>query len=292
MSHGPVGRFAPSPTGPLHLGSVMAALGSYLQAKSRGGRWLVRIEDIDPPREVPGAARAQLATLARLGLKPDSEVVWQSRERARHQAAIDRLLAAGHAFHCSCSRRDLPAGGTYPGTCRDGIPAGRTARSIRARVDNRTWFVKDLLQPEHGETPAETTGDFVIRRADDCIAYQLAVVVDDAAQGVTEIVRGADLLDSTPRQMLLQARLDIPHPAYAHLPVLIDTRGEKLGKSTAAEAVDALPPETCLKQILTLLGHDPPPHLDSRERILDWAVANWRLERVPPGPLTPGVHTA
>lgn len=291
MSSIPVGRFAPSPTGPLHLGSVMAAVGSCLQVRSRGGRWLVRIEDIDPPREVPGAARAQLATLARLGMHSDGEIVFQSRGRAAHQAAVDRLLAAGHAFYCACSRRDLPGTGVYPGTCRDGLPAGRTGRSIRARVGDAVIRVLDNLQPPLEQNLAAETGDFVIRRADNYMAYQLAVVVDDARQNITEIVRGADLLDSTPRQMLLQDRLALPRPAYTHLPVLLDDRGRKLGKSTGADPVDTLAPEQCLRQVLTLLGHPPPLHLTRLESLWSWAIEHWRTERVPPGPLTPGVHT-
>src|SRR5215212_870439 len=212
------GRFAPSPTGPLHLGSLVAAVGSWLHARAAGGRWLVRIEDLDTPRGVPGSADDILAALRRYALDWDGDVVWQSRRTHLYERALDELRAQNLVFDCACSRADLqrapsaPLGAEplYPGTCRDGLPPGRAARSIRFRSPDRD--------------------DFIVRRADGLFAYQLAVVVDDAEQGVTQVVRGADLLDSTPRQIALQRALGYPTPTYMHIPLVTNPDGSKLGK--------------------------------------------------------------
>ena len=241
------GRFAPSPTGRLHAGSLVAALASFLDARVHRGRWLVRIEDVDAARSAPGAADAVLGLLRQLGMQWDGDVVWQSGRGALYQAAFDRL--ARHVYPCGCNRREIadsrlgtaPDGAAvYPGTCRQGLGAGKIMRSVRLRVpapgEDLVRFVDRCAGPIAHHL-ARDAGDFVLRRADGCWAYQLAVVVDDAAQGVTDVVRGADLLDSTPRQMLLQRLLGVPTPRYLHVSVLRNEAGEKLSKQTGACAV-------------------------------------------------------
>lgn len=231
------GRFAPSPTGPLHFGSMVAALGSWLLARHAHGEWWLRIEDLDPPREMPGASAQQLQTLQQLGLVPDAPVTWQSRRSGRYQAALDRLLADGLAFHCHCSRRDLALAGGVHRRCVGARRRGRS--SVRLRVPDATHVAfTDQLQGCVVQDVDRQVGDFVLKRADGFWAYQLAVVVDDAAQGMTDIVRGADLLDSTPRQILLQRALGLSTPRYLHLPVILDASGNKLSKSEAAPALD------------------------------------------------------
>jgi len=286
-----IGRFAPSPTGELHFGSLVAAAGSWLRARSRGGSWLVRIDDIDPPREVPGAAEAQIATLERFGLIADAPVAFQSRSAARHQAALDRLLASGAAFWCGCSRRELPPDNVYPGTCRNGLPPGREPRAVRLRTDGteRECF-DDVVQGRYCDHPGRAGGDFVIRRGDGLIAYQLAVVVDDAAAGVTEVVRGADLIDSTPRQLLVYRRLGLQPPGYLHLPIVTDDKGRKLSKSDHADPVAARQPREALRLVLRALGHEPPAGKRSLEAQWRWALACFDPARVPRGPLAVGVH--
>ena len=241
-----LGRFAPSPTGPLHIGSLIAAVASYCDARARGGRWLVRIEDLDVARTVPGAADRMLARLDALGFTWDGPVLWQSARTAAYEEALDRLRALGRVYPCACSRKEmadstLNADGEriYPGTCRNGLPEGRTPRSLRLGVGDATIAFNDAIQGPQHQDLARTVGDFILRRADGLFAYQLAVVVDDAAQGVTHVVRGADLLGSTSRQILLQHLLGLPTPAYAHCPVAITATGEKLSKQTLAPAVDA-----------------------------------------------------
>jgi glutamyl-Q tRNA(Asp) synthetase len=223
------GRFAPSPTRPLHLGSLVAALGSWLFARANGGRWLVRMEDLDAPRVVPGAADEILRTLERYGLTWDEEVAFQSRRLAHYDAALEILRERGMVYACSCSRADLaraasapdrgdpPPAGVYPGTCRGSLPPGKEIRAVRFRVPAGVFTFEDLVLGSFSEDVAASVGDFVVKRADGPSAYQLAVVVDDAAQDVTEVVRGADLLDSTARQIALQQALGLPTPAYAHL---------------------------------------------------------------------------
>lgn len=242
-----IGRFAPSPTGPLHAGSLVAALASYLDARAHHGTWLVRIEDIDEGRSVPGAAEGILALLELLGMHADGEVVWQSRRKHLYQLAADRIAA--HTYPCGCNRREIadsrlgvaPDGAAiYPGTCRYGLAEGRSMRSLRLRVPEpghdvigfHDRFAGEVIQRLNAES-----GDFVLKRADGFWAYQLAVVVDDAGQGVTDVVRGADLLDSTPRQIFLQRVLGVPTPRYLHVPVVRNEQGEKLSKQTGALAV-------------------------------------------------------
>jgi glutamyl-Q tRNA(Asp) synthetase len=253
----PTGRFAPSPTGPLHLGSLVAALGSWLFARAKGGRWLVRMEDLDTPRVVPGAADDILRTLERFGLTWDGEVVAQSQRTERYEEALRILRVKELVFPCACSRADIAraasapvrgdesdaadgAGFVYPGTCRSGLAPGKATRAHRFRVPPGLITFKDLLFGSLSEDVAKSVGDFVVKRADGPYAYQLAVVVDDAAQGVTEVVRGADLLDSTVRQIALQRALSLPTPAYAHVPLVVGPDGKKLGKRDGALALDTL----------------------------------------------------
>ena len=264
-----VGRFAPSPTGPLHLGSLVAALGSWLFARAKNGRWLVRMEDLDTPRVVPGAADDILRTLERFGLTWDGEVVFQSSRLSLYDAAFEDLLKKEDVYACACSRADLlraasaPAAGEgaiYPGTCREGLPPGKAARAYRFRVPPGLFTFKDLLFGSLSEDVSLAVGDFVVKRADGPYAYQLAVVVDDAAQGVTEVVRGSDLLGSTARQIALQRALALPTPAYAHLPLVVGADGKKLGKRDGAlplEALDDAARRRALLFALSVLGQDP-----------------------------------
>jgi glutamyl-Q tRNA(Asp) synthetase len=226
----PTGRFAPSPTGPLHLGSLVAAVGSWLHARRANGRWLVRIEDIDTPRVVPGSAEEILAALTRYGLEWDGEIVWQSRRTQLYADALATLRARGFVYDCGCSRAD----GVYPGICRNGLPAGRDARAIRFRVPDEVIAFDDLLHGRVEENVATSVGDFVVKRADGLFAYQLAVVVDDAEQSVTQVVRGDDLLSSTARQIALQRALGYATPEYVHLPLVLNAEGAKLSKRDGA----------------------------------------------------------
>lgn len=278
------GRFAPSPTGPLHFGSLVAAVGSFLQARANRGRWLVRIEDIDPPREVPGAAASQIATLARFGMVSDAPVIFQSRSASLHARAIAQLRMAGLAFDCGCSRADLPSSGIYPGTCRNGIAEGKTARSVRFRVPDDPVIVADRVFGRSSHVLADESGDFVIRRADGLVAYQLAVVVDDIESGITEVVRGSDLLESTPRQQALYMALGAPAPAWLHLPLAVDRAGRKLSKSASADPVENAPPARALALALEALGHRPPAGAHSLEALWRWAVAHWDPGQIPRDP--------
>lgn len=287
-----IGRFAPSPTGPLHFGSLVAATGSYLDARAAAGQWLLRIEDIDAPRTVTGAAEGILATLERFGFEWDAEPVWQSARLEAYQAVFERLRAAGDLFPCACSRSEMADSALardgsriYPGTCRDGMPAGRRARAWRIRAGGHITF-EDRIQGHQQEDLARDVGDYVVLRADGQFAYQLAVVADDADAGVSHVVRGSDLLGSTGRQIHLQHRLGYPTPAYAHLPVVINAAGEKLSKQTLAAPVDAVAPTTALLMALNFLGQNPPDALRraSLAEIWTWAVAHWRCEQVPKRP--------
>ena len=283
------GRFAPSPSGPLHFGSLIAALGSFLEARRNEGEWLLRIEDVDTPRVLPGAVDAILRALERYGLHWDGPVVYQSRRTAQYQATLERLLRAGLVYPCACSRRDLAlcprgrdGGPIYPGTCRGGVRPSNRPCALRLRVGDAPITFRDAIQGDCCQRLDREVGDFVLRRADGLFTYQLAVVVDDAAQGVTQVVRGADLLDSTPRQIVLQRLLGLPTPDYAHLPVAVDARGDKLSKQTGAPPLDERNPSPPLWAALRFLGQQPPLEL-AREppaAILDWALAHWQLERV------------
>lgn len=284
------GRFAPSPTGPLHLGSLIAAMASYLDARMHGGQWLVRMEDLDPPREMPGAADSILRTLEACGFEWDEAVWYQSRRSEIYQGHIERLLETGLAFHCGCSRRDIrehavvgPEGPIYPGTCRDGVPAGRKPRTVRLRVADTEIRLEDRLQGRLRQNLARELGDFVIRRADGLFAYQLAVVVDDAAQGITDVVRGSDLLSSTPRQCWLQSQLALPRPRYMHIPVAVNAAGAKLSKQTHAPALDPTDPVPALWQAAAFLGLEPPEPLRaaSVRTFWEWALAHWQPDALP-----------
>ena len=270
------GRFAPSPTGPLHFGSLAAALASWLEARAAGGRWLVRIEDLDPPREQPGAADEILRTLERFGLYWDGEVVFQSRRKALYQESLDDLRE--FTYGCGCSRREiadsslgLAADGAqiYPGTCRDGLPPSRQPRSLRVKVAGSIDFVDRVQGPQRQNLETEV-GDFVLRRADGQFAYQLAMVVDDAAQGVSDVVRGADLLGSTARQIFLQRLLGLPTPRYLHIPAAVNAAGEKLSKQTGALPVS----ESDFPGALRFLGQTPTSDLQE-------ALRNWNPALIP-----------
>ncbi len=279
-----MGRFAPSPTGPLHFGSLLAAAASYLQARRHRGRWLVRIEDIDPPREQPGATERILEALDRYGFEWDGPVIYQSRSLSAHEAALSRLMAAGYGYRCGCSRSDLadaprgPLGIIYPGTCRAGCQAGETA--IRVRTDDSDVAFVDALQGPQRQQLESESGDFVIWRRDGLVAYHLAVVVDDFEQGVTEIVRGIDLMDSTCRQIWLQRLLGYPTPDYLHIPVAAHADGQKLSKLTGAQAVPLGRPERFLVQVLRALGQHPPAGLGnaSLQEIWSWAIEHWHIQ--------------
>jgi glutamyl-Q tRNA(Asp) synthetase len=277
------GRFAPSPTGPLHFGSLLAAFGSWLLARHARGEWWVRVEDLDPPREIAGAAEAQLRTLGAFGLVPDAPVVKQSSRHALYARALDRLLASGAAFACHCSRSDLAAVGGIHRHCV--AHASRApAPAIRLRVPDSTIVAfDDAIQGRVRQDVAAEVGDFVLRRADGYWAYQLAVVVDDADQGMTDIVRGADLLESTPRQILLQQALGVPMPRYAHLPLVVDSEGRKLSKSLAALPIDAGDPLPALRAAWRALGQAPSAlqRIDSIRAALDVATAAFEPGAIP-----------
>ena len=276
----PVARFAPSPTGPLHLGSLLAAVGSYLDARAHGARWLVRIEDLDTPRVVPGCADEQLHVLEAFGFEWDGEVLRQSTRRDDYRAILAELESAGRIFECSCSRRELASAGEeshgYPGTCRHGhAKSGPTAR--RFRVGDRPIHFDDLFQGPQ-DFDLTTCGDFVVERRDGIASYQLAVVADDAFQGVTRVVRGADLLDSTPWQIDLQEALSLPRPIYGHLPLVVEPDGAKLSKSARSVSLDPAQVSEGLTLTLTLLSQQPPPDLGRMpmKDVWNWAFAHWR----------------
>ncbi|MBC5766436.1 tRNA glutamyl-Q(34) synthetase GluQRS [Ramlibacter albus] len=280
------GRFAPSPTGPLHAGSLVAALASWLDARAHGGTWLVRIEDVDAPRCVPGADEEILGQLAACGLTPDEPPVWQSRRTALYQSALDKLVAQHRAYPCACSRKDieeaLRALGrerarneelVYPGTCRDGLH-GREARAWRFRVEPGVVEWHDRRLGAQRQDVASEVGDFVLKRADGLFAYQLAVVVDDADQGITHIVRGEDLADNTARQVLLQRALGFATPSYLHTPLVLGANGEKLSKQNGAQALDLSDPVAALRGAAQVLGLSVP----AAASVDDWlrgAVAAW-----------------
>jgi len=279
-----VGRFAPSPTGPLHQGSLVAALASWLDARAHGGQWLLRIEDVDEPRCSKAAADIILHQLDALGLHWDGEVLWQSVRTQLYRAALDRLTAEDLAFACACTRRDLESqpvsldgSRRYPGTCRDRI--GVSPRAWRFRVPTGVVAFDDVLCGRQSIDVAADVGDFVLWRADGFCAYQLAVVVDDAEQGVTDVVRGADLLGSTPRQILLQHALRGVQPRYAHVPLVLDGQGEKLSKQTLARPLEAAGAVPDLTRALRFLNHAPPAEVIAagRDALLAWAIGHWKL---------------
>lgn len=286
---GYIGRFAPSPTGPLHMGSLIAALASYLDARAQSGQWLMRMEDLDPPREQPGAAHLILQSLLAHGLQWDGDVLWQSRRHSAYQNAIKQLTQAELTFHCNCTRKQLQQNnGVYDGHCRLRPPKVLQGTALRVKSSNRMICFDDRIQGAQQQNLARKTGDFIIRRKDGLYAYQLAVVVDDAFQGVTDIVRGADLLDSSARQIHLQQLLGLtspnyPEPEYAHIALLIKEDGDKLSKQTHAPALNN---SHCCSNLLTalMLLKQPPPPLKDRSNttnILNWATSHWQLNALP-----------
>jgi glutamyl-Q tRNA(Asp) synthetase len=279
-----VGRFAPSPTGPLHIGSLTTAVASFVHARQRGGEWLLRIEDVDPPREMPGAADGILRALETFELHWDRAVLYQSTRLATYMNAAEKLLSAGRAFRCSCTRRDIRAESKasaprYPGTCRSRSEHAR-ATSIRARVDSGEIAFVDGLQGSLRVDLAATTGDYIIVRRDGLVAYHLAVVIDDFDQGITTVVRGVDLLDSTPIHLHLQRELGLPAPQYLHLPVITNAAGQKLSKQTHAAAVEGMDRHAAAAQVLEYLGLRVPTDVRGAApgELWAWAIDNWTIE--------------
>ena len=281
------GRFAPTPSGPLHFGSMVAAVGSYLDARSRGGTWALRIDDLDPPRIAPGAVDSIFRCLEKFQMDWDGEVVYQSARPNAYQAALDQLRSRGLAYACACSRKetgDAGAGGpVYPGTCREGLPPGREARAWRVRTGNTAIEFVDLLQGRVRQNLDREIGDFVLFRADHVFAYHLACTVDDCAQGITHVVRGADLMASTPRQIYLQRLLGLPTPQYLHLPIALNASGEKLSKQTLADPVEPDRAAVILADVLRFLMHSPPEEVgaDGVSALWRWALENWKRDRLP-----------
>lgn len=284
------GRFAPSPSGMLHFGSLVAAVGSYLDARAHAGEWFIRIEDLDIQRNVIGAADAILHTLEKLGMEWDGEVVYQSRRQHVYRSGLELLQQKGLIYPCGCSRREIadssilgPRGPIYPRTCLlKTLPEGKP-HALRMRT-NEDWIAfDDLIQNTHGQRLEKEIGDFVLLRADGIYAYQLAVVIDDAEQGITHIVRGADLLDSTPRQIYLQRQMGLITPQYMHLPVATNSRGEKLSKQTHALPVDVTSAISVLIKVLQFLGQQPPVTLLQGDihSLWQWASQSWRRDRIP-----------
>ncbi len=277
------GRFAPTPSGYLHFGSLVAALASYLDARAVNGRWLLRMEDLDPPREVAGAQHAILSTLECYGFEWDGELVRQSSRQSEYAALVERLLSQGLAYACTCSRKQLAdSQGIYPGTCRN-AGHGFADAAIRVRVPELTYHFIDRVQGDYRQHLGREVGDFVIRRRDGLYAYQLAVVLDDAWQGVTDIVRGADLLDSTPRQLYLQELLGLRQPRYLHVPLIIQPDGNKLGKSYRSPPLTPDQATPLLLRALRALGQQPGDELlhASPQELLGWGIRHWDATRIP-----------
>lgn len=287
----PVGRFAPSPTGPLHFGSLIAAVASCLVSRQAGGRWLLRMEDVDRTRTVAGAADAILHSLDAHGLHWDGPLMVQTERDPAYQTALDTLLARGLAYPCSCNRKRIVAAGlravdggwVYPGYCRSGARPDRTANIVRLRVDDEPVSFVDGVQGTIRQNLATDVGDFPLRRGDGLFAYQLAVVVDDGEQGVTQVVRGSDLLDSTPRQIALQRALGLPQPDYVHLPVATHPGGNKLSKQTHAPALEDTRATLNLWESLLFLGQGPDPELRTADvkTVWSWALEHWDAGRIP-----------
>jgi len=286
-----VGRFAPSPTGPLHFGSLVAAVTSYLEAKTCNGKWLVRMENLDKPREMAGAADDILRTLESFGFEWDGNIVCQSQRAEAYEEALTRLQTRDFIYPCTCSRKEIAdsssqiglEGKIYPKTCLKHALGTNIHAAFRVITKDEVIKFDDKIQGEVSQNLATQIGDFVLKRADGLFAYQLAVVVDDAAQGVTHIVRGADLLDSTPRQIYLQQILDLPMPSYAHVPIAVNSKGEKLSKQTLAAPISIDLAEQQLLTALDFLGQNPPAEMQNakQEEVWRWAFANWSLANIP-----------
>lgn len=284
-----VGRFAPSPTGPMHFGSLLAAVASFLDARAAGGYWRLRIDDLDTPRVVPDCDRLFMATLKHFGLHWDAPVMYQSSRRDAHRQAVADLLTTGQGFVCGCTRAESQGGPMglegpmYPGTCRDRGLHDVAGRSVRAKVPHDLFGVSDRVLGEYTQNLGRDVGDFVVRRRDRIASYQLATVVDDAAQGITDVVRGADLLTSAPRQAWLRQALGLPAVSSAHIPLIKTSTGGKLGKSTGATALSTREPGRQIWRCLELLGQQPPNRLrhSSPKPVLEWAIDHWNLATVP-----------
>jgi glutamyl-Q tRNA(Asp) synthetase len=280
-----IGRFAPSPTGPLHLGSLIAAVASYLEARTRNGLWLMRMEDLDPPREEPNAAQTILNSLQQHGLQWDAEVLRQSQRHNAYQKTINDLLSEKKAYFCTCSRAEIQQmGGIYDGRCRGHFKATEKQAAIRLQLQNAHAAVtfEDALQGKISQNLNKDVGDFVIKRKDGLYAYQLAVVLDDFEQGVTDIVRGSDLLDSTPRQIYLQQQLGLTTPNYVHIPVITHQNGQKLSKQTFAPALNNEQASQNLRLALHFLGQaEPPANAQTPQEILASASEHWQLQQIP-----------
>ena len=285
-----IGRFAPSPSGLLHIGSLLTALASYADARANRGKWLVRMEDLDPPREMPGAAAHILHTLEAFGFEWDGEVVWQSRRHSLYRDALGRLKEKGLLYPCYCSRKDWQAaaaqgadGFVYNGRCLrpEDRPHTDKPPAWRIRVNDETIGFDDGIVGHYAQNLARDIGDFVLLRADGFWAYQLAVVADDADQGITHIVRGQDLLVSTPRQIYLQRCLGFATPHYAHLPLLVNKHGQKWSKQTLAPALDENHKEQLLRQVLQYLNLPPAPEVSRPKALLSWAIEHWQPHKIP-----------
>ena len=276
------GRFAPSPTGELHFGSIIAAVASYLDARSRGDEWLVRIDDLDSPRIAPGAVTSILRELERLGLRWDGEIVYQSERTELYSAALETLRAQDLCFPCACTRREV-GGRVYPGTCREGVPPGRTSRSVRVRAGAGSIVMEDLVQGTCRRDLDKDMGDFIVLRADGVFAYHLATAFDDTEHGITRVVRGADLLLSTLPQVYLQDHLSRHRPEYAHIPVATNQQGKKLSKHTRAPPTRLRPASSVAFDALRFLAHPPPAELTGAppKDLWTWALDEWSLQRVP-----------
>lgn len=285
-----IGRYAPSPTGPLHFGSLVAAVASYLDARTNQGRWLLRMEDLDKPREMPGAADDILRTLEAYGFEWDGEVLFQSQRGEIYQATLDQLIAENKVYRCNCSRREVAdiahagiEGPVYPGLCRNGLSRERETIAWRFKIDVEHLLFNDRIQGQIDHAMRRDIGDFILKRADGQFAYQLAVVVDDAEQQINHVVRGADLLNSTSRQILLQYSLHLHSPVYAHIPIVTNAEGEKLSKQTGAQALQHGNASLMLTQALAFLGLNPPTELAqyTLKEIWHWAGEHWQLVKVP-----------
>ena len=278
-----VGRFAPSPTGPLHFGSIVAALGSYLDARSHNGLWLLRVDDLDTPRVQPGANDEILYALEQMALDWDESILYQSQRQEAYIEAAKKLKVQELLYHCYCSRK-IVGGLPYPGTCRQAEENQNKQHAVRIRTEPKKYSLLDLIQGQYSQNLYEEVGDFIIKRSDGIYAYHLAVAVDDAFQGITHVVRGADLLESTPRQIYLQQQLNLETPVYAHLPVAVSKTGQKISKQGHAKDVNLQSqPARILFDALKLLGQKPEMSLlgASVEEVIHWGIENWKLIEVP-----------
>lgn len=283
-NHRYVGRFAPSPTGPLHFGSLVAALASYLDAKANGGRWLVRIEDLDPPREVTGSSTHILKQLQALGMNWDDDVLYQSTRLSAYERILQQLENLEYCFNCDCSRQRVSGlGGVYDGRCRSRGLNPSPGLAIRLKTSSKTVRFADGIQGDYVQNLEHEVGDFILRRRDGLFAYQLAVVADDAAQKITHVVRGYDLLSSTPRQIYLQQLLGLPTPSYAHIPIVVNELGQKFSKQHFAKPIDLKNASSLLVSALQFLGMTPPPTLigAAPAALMAWGAKHWDIQRVP-----------